>query len=88
MEDLETKENRPIHSWFEDRPRVNSKKQPPKKKVPLGWKAFAAFVVTFIVGAYIDGSFFEHSGSKILQIVIALFIIAVWTEKEDQDGRL
>jgi len=83
MEDPETKENRHVYSWFEDRPRVNSKRQKPKPKTPLLWKIFVAFIVTFIVGAYIDGSFFEHSVSKIIQVVVATFIIFAWTEKEE-----
>ena len=84
MEDPETKENRHIYSWFEDRPRVNSKRQKPKPKTPLLWKTFVAFIVTFIVGAYIDGSFFEHSGSKIAQIIVAIVIIIGWTNLEEE----
>lgn len=85
MEDPETKENRHIYSWFEDRPRVNSKRQKPKPKTPLLWKIFVAFTVTFIVGAYIDGSFFEDSGSKLAQVIIAIAIIFAWTSKEEDD---
>ena len=85
MENPETKENRHIYSWFEDRPRVNSRRQKPKPKTPLLWKIFVAFIVTFIVGAYIDGSFFEHSGSKLIQVIFAIAIIFAWTTKEEED---
>jgi hypothetical protein len=84
----ETKENRHIHSWFEERPRVNSKKQKPEPKTPLLWKIFVAFTVTFIVGAYIDGSFFEHSESKFAQVIIVIVIVFAWISKEEEDDEI